>query len=63
MTRSNRMTPYEAKVIELAEAYEHSHLLGTGDSEKRLCAMRSFIRDEKREVRREKAKEAMHVDR
>lgn len=63
MTRSNRLTPYEAKVIELAEAHELSHLLGTGDSEKRLRDMRSFIRSEKRELRRERAKEAAHVDR
>lgn len=58
MTKQNRLTDYEARVIEHAEAWEKAALMQTGQAhihEKRLL---DFIRSSKREPRRVAAKDA-----
>ena len=58
MTKQNRLSDYEAHVKEIAEDWERAHLHNTGQAhiyEKRLL---DYIRDSKREPRREAAKRA-----
>lgn len=54
----NRLTEYEQGVIDRAEAYEKAHLMQTGLATKRLDELRSFIREHKREPRRDEARKA-----
>ena len=58
MSKSNRLSDYEAHVIELAEDWERANLHHTGQAhiyEKRLL---DYIRSSKREPRREASKAA-----
>lgn len=54
----NRLTEYEQGVIDRAEAYEKAHLMQTGLATKRLDDLRNFIREHKREPRRDEARKA-----
>lgn len=54
----NRLTEYEQGIIDRAEAYEKAHLMQTGLATKRLDELRNFIREHKREPRRDEAQKA-----
>ncbi len=56
MTKSNRLTDYERGVIERAEAWEYAHLMQTGHAHLRERELRDFIRNHKREPRRNAAR-------
>lgn len=58
MSKSNRLSDYEAHVIELAEDWERAHLHNTGQSHIYEQRLRDYIRNSKREPHREAAKRA-----
>ena len=56
--KGNRLTAYEAGVLQLAEELEHHSLHRTGSMKAKGRELIQFVRNHKREDRRQAAKEA-----